>query len=607
MFKISKYILGALLACSTVSCSDFLNRMPSDILLPDQIFKDQAGIEAYFATIYAQTPIEDFNFQNGNFNSFPGRGESNPSCWAGEINGEKDHNMDACWEPSFKAIRMINDMLQTLETLTIINETERKELISEARCLRGLSYLFLVRIWGGVPIFEKPLDYNAPTDELMVPRNKEKEVWDFIIKDFEYAAENGSSAIVYGRVNRYAALGFLSRAALYAGSIAKYGHLDESYCIGIDPSFAEGYYKLAKKAAFELIESHKYSLYDKYPSDKVKNFNSLFLDTKGNPEVLFVKGFDYESTKHTHSYDGTILPRQLVHTSGTYFTPYLETIEQFEFVNGNPAAPIVGPKDGAYATYKTLEAAFAGRDPRLYASILLPNTEAKGVLITIQSGVWEKGAGKTNPINNMFYDTVKKEFVPQQNENTVRGTGESGGVGSSSDCKTAFCARKYMDESRPAELCDGWESDTDWIVLRLAEVYLNYVEAAIETGTDLDIALGYINEVKRRAGVKEFETTAELQMDRYRAERRSEFLFENLTYWDHKRWKVLTEMYKMDTEKATHQRSRMYIYYDYENDEYVLRKNAFRTYTPVDDRVYYSAIPSAELAKNKHFVNNPYY
>ena len=63
----------------------------------------------------------------------------------------------------------------------------------------------------------------------------------------------------------------------------------------------------------------------------------------------------------------------------------------------------------------------------------------------------------------------------------------------------------------------------------------------------------------------------------------------------------------MDTEKATHQRSRLYIYYDYEKDEYVLRKNAFRTYTPIDDRVYYSAIPAAELAKNKHFVNNPYY
>jgi len=83
-----------------------------------------------------------------------------------------------------------------------------------------------------------------------------------------------------------------ARAALYAGSIAKYGSTTPSVSlqggeVGISASLATGYYTKALSAAKEIIEGKAgaYALYNKKP-DLSENFSSIFYDKANNPEAI---------------------------------------------------------------------------------------------------------------------------------------------------------------------------------------------------------------------------------------------------------------------------------------------------------------------------------
>ena len=88
-----------------------------------------------------------------------------------------------------------------------------------------MHYFTLVKRYGGVPLIDEPQQYDPNNLEaLMVPRNKEVEIYDFIVKECQEAAQDlpeTREAEAKYRANRYVALSLCSRAALYAGSIAR--------------------------------------------------------------------------------------------------------------------------------------------------------------------------------------------------------------------------------------------------------------------------------------------------------------------------------------------------------------------------------------------------
>lgn len=157
---------------------------------------------------------------------------------------------------------------------------------------------------GGVPLITEPLtyDYSGDVASLQKPRAKESEVYDFVISEMEtiktILPKNAGekSRATYGL-----ALATEARAALYAGSIAKYGVNTPTVSlpngeIGISAGKAPAYYQTALKAAQELITSGQYSLYMKRP-DLSDNFAYLFLDKANNPEAIFVEDFKLKSGK----------------------------------------------------------------------------------------------------------------------------------------------------------------------------------------------------------------------------------------------------------------------------------------------------------------------
>src|SRR5690606_21849641 len=102
------------------------------------------------------------------------------------------------------------------------------------------------------------------------------------------------------RASKGAALALCSRAALYAGSIAKYGSnanlsgeaVTRGY-VGIASSEATRYFTESYNASKALLDAGTYSLYNKN-ADKAENFYELFSKSVNgdNGEYIFQKTFN---------------------------------------------------------------------------------------------------------------------------------------------------------------------------------------------------------------------------------------------------------------------------------------------------------------------------
>ncbi len=87
----------------------------------------------------------------------------------------------------------------------------------------------------------------------------------------------------------------------------------------------------------------------------------------------------------------------------------------------------------------------------------------------------------------------------------------------------------------PIPISEMQSNGVNVMIIRLAEMYLTYAEAAVELNKNLDIALPLINELRERGNLPPVD---ELTKDIVRRERRVELAMEGLRYWDIKRWDI---------------------------------------------------------------------
>src|SRR5690606_12495116 len=80
----------------------------------------------------------------------------------------------------YRTIIYSNDIISGLEENTAVTEALRDQYIGEAKFLRGLCYFYLMHLYGGVVILDKPI----PVEEAYLPRNTKEEVFNFIVGDF---------------------------------------------------------------------------------------------------------------------------------------------------------------------------------------------------------------------------------------------------------------------------------------------------------------------------------------------------------------------------------------------------------------------------------------
>jgi hypothetical protein len=466
---------------------------------------------------------------------------------------------------AFNTLRDANLIIEKLQTESQLDQEFIEGKIAETRFLRAYLYFQMVIRYGGVPIITVPQKIDATYDELFVFRNSEQEVYDFIIAECDDLSIMLPEVPSQGRPSKWAALALKSRAALYAGSIGEYGTVQLNGLLGINN--ADAYWQASYEASKAIIEQSGHSLFKQH-ADHALNFQELFIVEDGNPEVIFAEKFDEE--QNSHSWDILALPKPFDSGWGSNFFVFYDTVELFDFKDGS-----TGKVDRSTVHNQELfaEEFFGDRDPRFVASIFYPGTEWMGSNVFFHD----------NTINMASAPAGWQQRAPGKNRNQANGTG--------------LLVRKRIDEGRINP--PGGTDDTDYIVFRLGETYLNLAEAAFHLGNEGE-ALEAINEIRTRAGMP---IRASLTMENIQQERRVELFAEDHSYWDLRRWRIANEVLdgvNLQGLKFTYNGATG-------KYKFILRRGASTGARVFQERHYYLPITVNRIADNPNLVENPGY
>jgi hypothetical protein len=430
---------------------------------------------------------------------------------------------------------------------------------------------------------------------------------------------------------------------LFAGSIAKYNTVNESQdqdgtsvrINGIPAARANDYFKSAYDAAKLVVESNKYALYkglwaagDK--AAQTRNFRALFMNETS--ENIFVKYYD--ATNATHNYDESVQPNQ-TKTGGndSEVNPTVDFIEMFDGIAKDEQGRFDNiDENGHYYLFNSPLDAFVNAEPRLRATVIFPMDTYRGKVIEIRRGIWTGDAsGGISPLANegdvgnvadlgdpnlklassLGSNPVVNLEPGDPNGATMKSAGANGPV-SNWDFGNigGMYLAKYLAETG---VTSGGNSTQAWIEIRFAEVLLNQAEAAYElhqagVGGEsyLTVAYNNINSIRERAGATMLGGEVDLNnINIVRTERRKELAFENKTYWDLKRWRILHE------EQNNRRWRILNSFYSTDAQKYFLSvkfqepRAGFQYLFTFDTRYYYQPLPAGEINKNPNTKQNP--
>lgn len=509
----------------------------------------------------------------------------------GKLNGiPSDGGFMEWWEQAYYVLRNLNEFIERVNESPIDAELA-KTRVAEARFLRAFCYFGMVKRYGGVPLITVAAQLDSPEEILYPRRNSEKEIYDFILSETEEIAGLLPEVPESGRAGKWAALALKSRAALFAATIAKYGQQQLDGLLGFPQGDAANYFQLSMQASQRIINESQHGLYDG-DADKVQNYKNIFL-VKKNREAIMVKVHDGTGPSSgggtcTWSWDQVCAPGPNMWRCGNWYAPYLEVVEQFEYVDGTPGKL---DREALQSRLWTMDELWKDRDPRFYASLWTNGTPWTGCLPGAYQGDTVDFAGGLIRPDGTVITGVSESY------NGVMAYGDQY-LSALRGVTTSFGIMKYCD---PAANHFIWymESRTDYQIFRFAEILLNYAEAAYELGNSGE-ALTAINRIRERAGIRQLES---IDLEKIRHERRVELIFENHRYWDVRRWRTAEA-------ELSHPGSGLIYLLDYNT-----RKYKIQVTEKIDGLViphfpainYYFPITQRRIAQNTNLVENPGY
>lgn len=260
--KFYQYIItGVFGAAMLSSCTD-LTEHPYTFVDPSSYYENEDQLNSALNTVY--NSMRSVYNDGGTFMRLEGCTDYGQPNREGnknninDINAWKYQNQEnnagtftAVWTKAMACINRANNVIAQFESATM-DETVRKRAIGQARFLRGLSYYWIARIYGGAPIIKT---VTKDLDNLSFPRATIDETYAFIIEDFEYAEENlpvrGISGYDVWRASKGAAQAYLANLYLYRASMAGTGGYK---------TFDKTLLEKAKSYCEKVISSGAYSL-----------------------------------------------------------------------------------------------------------------------------------------------------------------------------------------------------------------------------------------------------------------------------------------------------------------------------------------------------------
>lgn len=474
-------------ALMLTSCNDsFLDRIPHDALTDANYWQTETHLSSVANTFTSSLSGKDW------LNKTEIMADSAPwsvtTAWrtiGGGYFTSDASQINSVWSAAYTGIGRTNYFLNNYQRATGVKEEVRERYAAEAYFYRAYNYWILTSLFGDVPLITSELNVESP--DVFRGRDARKDVIDRITKDLEdhykalpeYVAAGSSD---FGRVSQCAALALLSRIYLYNGR-----------------------YEDAVSACERAMSSTYYKLYNTGHPDvdyvNLFNYTGRASRNPANKETLiaFVYNYDLgESSRTSHN-----LSRECwVPNDYARFTPTASMIECYLTKDGK----IWDPNSAT-----SYEDVFKDRDPRMTQSILAPGTK------------WEGGE------SGDMLSTDKTVFTYPKFDNSKDGCMSY----------TGYYMRKYVE---PSTVKDVGHDDNDIVLIRYAEVLLNYAEAKEQLGTltqsDIDKTINLLRDRVGMAHLKLSEIPAGSDIrTEIRRERRVELFFEGHRYFDIIRWK----------------------------------------------------------------------
>jgi hypothetical protein len=199
------------------------------------------------------------------------------------------------WMQFFQTINSANALKESLEKLDegILTTSYKERALGELYFMRAISYFYLVRLYGAVPIHTNSVNGGS---DFYPKRNTVEEVYNLIFEDLNLASQkcvpySNLPAQEFGHATKGAAQAVLSLAYLtYANNLDLKSKVEE----------AKTYYQLAENFADSVILSNEYSL--------VNNYAELWnvdLEKNAYKEVIFGVQFTRDETAASASSRGS--------------------------------------------------------------------------------------------------------------------------------------------------------------------------------------------------------------------------------------------------------------------------------------------------------------
>ncbi len=512
MKKNKVIIVLALMIVLITGCEDVLEKTPLDRVSSADFFKSKNDLKIYVNKFYESNLLFEYNttwaasrraiFTHEAVNSdnqlFFGYVDDGLNGQRTILSSNSDYN------DGYKLVRSINYFFDNYEKVEDSFD-EYKQYLGEAYFFRALIFYNLLKKYGEIIWLDYVPDENS--DILYGERMARNEVIDNILADMDSAIELLSEDKIDGgtRVNKWIALAYQSRIALYEGTWEKY-HANGVFAAK-NPD-ADKYLQKAVKAAEEVMNSGGFDIYSTgSPDTDYYNFFNLN-DYSSNNSVLIWKKY---------AVDLGIINRRMF--NGRYpFEGGLtkELVDSYLCTDGDPIS--VSP---LFLGYDFLVSEMTDRDPRLLQTVWSPGVP------------WQITADATTNwsvvYNNLF----------------------SGGNDLIS--ATGYCMRKGYSANVETHNNNG--EDFPDVLFRYAEVLLNYAEAKAELGSisqaDIDMTIKLLRD---RVGMPSLDLatisndpnwdfpTLSPVINEIRRERKVELACEGNRWSDIQRWAAADEL-----------------------------------------------------------------
>ena len=529
--KNRKYLaaIAVFMALSVACNSNYLDKMPeAEGYTFETVFKDSTNYRDfvnYLIVNPAFLPLQNGTKPFGNLDDISDNSISGPTFtttpsvqaargdfYIMRTNTDAVQSNNDTWAQIWKNIRVANTGIRNIEYYPG-SEFSKAKILGMCYFFRAFYYMELTRRWGGMPYLYAPLDADADFD---LPRLSMQETYKLAAIDCDSAAmylRNVIPPSEFQNPSRVGALALKSRCLLYAAS-------DQARTENHVSNPKENLWEAAAIAADEALKVAEENGYGLVPyGNSLNGDDGYYYLFKDNQYETYMKeilhGRRAEIAWGSDAYINTCRPPGPL--GGKYGIGVNQAlVDCFEMQS--TGLPIDDPESG----YKAQDP-YAGRDPRFYHDVMYNQSIVFGNM-TMQIWQEEEGKGITGSPDLLMTNQVPTMGYTQ----------------------TGYYMRKWMGKTWNVALPQLFS----WI--RLAEVYLNFAEAANEAWNDPTVrnssceysAVEALNIVRNRAQMPDLNAKFLNKngfRDRVRNERRVELCFEEHRLFDIRRWLIGTQ------------------------------------------------------------------